>query len=32
MWLGAMLLSTMEKWFVAHNNNNNNNNDMLMVK
>jgi hypothetical protein len=31
MWLGAMLLSTMEKWFVAHNNNNNNNN-MLMVK
>jgi hypothetical protein len=39
MWLGAMPLSTMEKWFVAHNNNNNIIiiiiiiiNDMLMVK
>jgi hypothetical protein len=28
MRLGAMPLSRMEKWFVAHNNNN----DMLMVK
>jgi hypothetical protein len=28
MWLEAMPLSRIEKWFVAHNNNN----DMLMVK